>query len=79
MPVAEPTDHFQTTLDGQEIQFEHKTCGVYTGCESPAAYDFGDVLACSRCAAEITEPDDPDDAERARRLSATEQIVTEVV
>lgn len=67
------------TLTGEQTELERKTCGVYPdeACSRDAEYDFGDVIACTRCAKEITEPKHPDDAENAQQLRTTEKIVTE--
>jgi len=69
----------QQTLTGERTELERKTCGVYAdeACSRDAEYDFGDVIACTRCAKEITEPKHPDDAENAQQLRATEKIITE--
>lgn len=69
----------QQTLGGGKVEQTRRTCGVYDDevCGNPAVYDFGDVVACERCAREITEPEHPDDAEEARELLGREKLVTE--
>ncbi|WP_435145656.1 hypothetical protein [Halobaculum sp. P14] len=76
---GEPGSATQQTLAGRKIEQQRRTCDVYDDevCGKPAAFDLGDVVACRRCAAEITEPEHPGESEKARELRGREKFLTE--